>query len=81
MLFTTVEPISPPHVLALIRAVQSVDALAQVRIDATGRQAQIEGRLTAQQAATALHDVGLAGVITGSREHVSSGTTCCGGCT
>ena len=80
MLFTTVDPIAPPDVLALIRAVQAVDALAQVRVDATGRQARIEGKLTPQQAATALRHAGLAGVITGGEAHVSGGTTCCGGC-
>ncbi len=79
MLFTTVDPIPPPQVLALIRAVQAVDALAQVRIDATGRQARIEGLLTAKQAAAAIGDAGLAGIVTGT-EHVSGGTTCCGSC-
>ena len=80
MLFTTVDPIPPPGVLALIRAVQSVDALAHVRIDASGRQASIDGRLTAQQVAAAARDAGLAGVLTGAEEHVSGGSTCCGGC-
>ena len=80
MLFTTVDPISPPHVLALIRAVQAVDPQAQVHIDATGRQARIDGQLNAQQAASALREAGLAGVVTGTQAHVAGGSTCCGGC-
>jgi hypothetical protein len=79
MLFTTPEPIPPPQVLALIRAVQAMDAMAEVRVDKTGRQVSIEGRLTAQQAAAAIGDTGLAGVITPT-DHVSGGSTCCGGC-
>jgi hypothetical protein len=79
MLFTTVEPITPPQVLALIRALQSVDALAEVRIDATGRQARIAGGLSPQQAATAIGEAGLAGIITGP-QHVRGGSTCCGSC-
>jgi len=79
MLFTTPEPIAPPKVLDLIRAVQAVDALAEIRLDKTGRQVSIEGRLTAQQAASAIGECGLSGVIIPS-DHVSGGSTCCGGC-
>ena len=79
MLFTTVDPITPPQVLALIHAIQSIDAMAQVRIDATGRQARIEGDLTPQQAGTAIGATGLAGVIT-AMPHVRGGSTCCGSC-
>lgn len=80
MLFTTPEPIAPPQVLALIRALHAVDALAEVRVDQTGRQVSIEGRLTSQQAATAIGACGLAGVFTPTL-HVSGGSTCCGSCT
>jgi hypothetical protein len=79
MLFTAPEPIPPPQVLALIRAVQAIDARAQLHVDGTGRQVSIEGRLTTQQAATAIGASGLAGVIIPS-EHASGGSTCCGGC-
>jgi hypothetical protein len=79
MLFTTPDPISPPQVLELIRVVRAVDTLAEVRVDETGRQVQISGKLTAQQAATALGSIGLAGVVTGAA-HVSGGSTCCGSC-
>jgi hypothetical protein len=79
MLFTTPEPIAPPQVLALVRAVQAVDALAEVRVDRTGRKVSIEGKLTAQQAAAAIGGTGLAGVFTPTL-HVSGGSTCCGSC-
>jgi hypothetical protein len=79
MHFTTREPIAPPQLLDLIRALQSRDALAEVRVDVTGRQVRIESRLTATQAAAAIGEAGIAGVVTGT-EHVSGGSTCCGGC-
>ena len=79
MLFTTVDPITPPQVLALIRAVRSIDALAEVFVDPTGRQARIAGGLTTQQAAGAIGAAGLAGVITGP-QHERGGSTCCGSC-
>jgi hypothetical protein len=76
MLYTAIEPIPPPRVLDLIRAVHAVDAKAQVRIDATGRQARIEGRLTLQQLADALRDADLPGVVTGDAPAPAGG--CCG---
>lgn len=79
MLFTTPEPIAPPQVLALIRALQARDALADIRVDETGRQVRIASRLTPQQAADAIGESGLAGVITAA-PHVSGGSTCCGSC-
>jgi hypothetical protein len=79
MLFTTPQPIPPAAAVALVRAVQAVDALADVSIDSTGRQVRIRGGLTVQQAAAALGSAGVAGVVTDT-EHVSGGSTCCGGC-
>jgi hypothetical protein len=79
MLFTTPQPISPAAAVALVRAVQAVDAMADVSIDDSGRQVRIKGGLTMQQAATALGIAGVAGVVTDT-EHVSGGSTCCGGC-
>jgi hypothetical protein len=79
MLFTTPQPIPPAAAAALVRAVQAVDALADVSIDETGRQVRIQGGLTVQQAATALGIAGVAGVVTDTG-HVSGGSTCCGGC-
>lgn len=79
MLFTAPDALSPPQVLALCRAVQSFDALAEVRVDKTGRQVGIEGRISAQQAVAAIHDAGLGGIVTPAL-HVSGGSTCCGSC-
>ena len=64
MLFTAIDPISPPHVLALLHALRAVDPRAEVHIDATGRQARIEGDFSAAQAADALGAAGLSGVVT-----------------
>ena len=79
MLFTTPQPLSPAAAVALVRAVQAVDALANVSIDETGRQVRIQGGLTVQQAAIALGNAGVSGVVTDTG-HKSGGSTCCGSC-
>jgi hypothetical protein len=79
MLFTTVEPISPPGVVALLQALRRVDAQAQIRVDATGRQVRIATALTTAQAAQALGDSGLSGVVT-APDPSPAARMCCGGC-
>jgi len=64
MLFTTVDPMPPLQVLALVRALQAVDPKAEVRLDDTGRQARIDSRMTVRQAAAALQDLGIPGSVT-----------------
>ena len=79
MRLTTLEPVSPAQVSDLMRALRACDPAAGIRFDADGCAAHIDGTLTATQVAAAVRTAGIAGVLT-TGEHVSGGSTCCGGC-
>ena len=82
MLLNSVNPISQPIAAAIVGAVHAIDSLAQVQVDSTLQQVWINGRLSAQEAITALSKVGCdteigedSGLI-----HEQGGRTCCGSC-
>ena len=81
MLFHVNHPVADPD--ALLRALRTHDAFAQIDVDATAAQVKVLGQLTAQQAAAAFRQVGLdASPLAESRAvHESGGSTCCGHCT
>lgn len=83
MLFTSLNPIPDAMAATVLRAVQAVDAFAQVRFDASRQQIGIDGSLTAQEAKAALQSAGCNVVLadeTITSGHVSGGSTCCGSC-
>ncbi len=80
VLYTIRDPLSAPQVVALGRALQALDAKAQVHLDPERGELRIEGMLTAKQSAAAIRDAGLDSIVVAAA-HVSGGSTCCGGCT
>ena len=80
MLYTIRQPLSTPQIVALGRALEAVDARAQVHLDATRHELRIDGKLTPGQSISAIREAGLADILDPAA-HVSGGSTCCGGCT
>ena len=83
MLFTSLDSIPQSMAAAVVRAVQAVDAFADVRIDAAGHRIEIEGRVTDSEARKALQSAGCSVELTDESPkpgHVSGGSTCCGSC-
>jgi hypothetical protein len=82
MLFTSPNPISQPMAADIVRAVQTIDALAQVRVDVSSRQIRIDGRLSSLQATAIIRSAGCDASLTEvtAGPHPPGVNTCCGSC-
>jgi hypothetical protein len=79
MQFQLNQPVADP--LALLRALQAHDPLAQIELDAARGTIDVRGNLDGAQAAAALREVGLvASPLVERAPHVSGTSTCCGHC-
>lgn len=78
MQFISTTPISEPMAAAITRAVKSIDAFAQLRIDPFRQHVLIEGELSAHQASAALHGVGCDAKLVEDESDANCCGCCCG---
>ncbi len=65
---------------AVVATLQSLDSGARIAVDATGNRLEVISTATAAQVQDALQDIGYVAKPLEADEHISGGSTCCGGC-
>lgn len=65
---------------AVVATLQSLDSGARIAVDATGNRLEVISTATTAQVQDALRDIGYVAKPLEADEHISGGSTCCGGC-